>query len=261
MNAPRPTPRRALVSGGGSGIGAAVVERLVRDGLQVLALDRDAAGLAALAARCGCDTLAGDVTREDDVARALQRAAPDGRLDVLVCAAGVVAADDAEDLDDATWQRMLDINLGGTMRLCRGALPLLRAAGGGAIVTVASVAAFNSTPGSGSYAPSKAGVVAYTRGIAYRYGADGIRANCLCPGWTRTAMAEREMAEAAARNGSDVETEFAAIARAIGLRRIARPEEIAACAAFLASDEASFVSGAVLVADGGGRIATHARSI
>lgn len=253
--------RRALVSGGASGIGAAIVERLARDGLQVLALDRDADALARLAARCGCATLAGDVTREDEVARALALAAPTGALDVLVCAAGVVAADDAEDLDDATWARMLDINLGGTMRLCRGALPLMRAAGGGAIVTVASVAAFNSTPGSGSYAPSKAAVVAYTRGIAYRYGADGIRANCLCPGWTRTAMAEREMDEAAARQGSDRETEFAAIARVLALKRIARPEEIAACAAFLASEEASFVTGAVLVADGGGRVATHARAI
>lgn len=260
MTPPAP-PRRALVSGGASGIGAAIVERLVRDGLQVLAMDRDAAALAALSARVGCERLAGDVTREVDVARALALAAPAGRLDVLVCAAGVVAADDAEDLDDATWARMLDVNLGGTMRLCRGALPLLRAAGGGAIVTVASVAAFNATPGSGSYAPSKAGVVAYTRGIAYRYGADGIRANCLCPGWTRTAMAEREMAEAAARKGSDPESEFSAIARVLALGRIARPEEIAACAAFLASDEASFVTGAVLVADGGGRVATHARAI
>lgn len=255
------TARRAIVSGGASGIGAATVERLLRDGVQVLAFDRDGAALAALAQRSGCASCVGDVTVQADVERAVAAAAPDGRLHTVICAAGVVAADDPHEVLDATWERMLAVNLTGTMRLCRAALPLLRAAGGGAIVTVASVAAFNSTPGSASYAPSKAAVVAYTRNLAYRYGVDGIRANCLAPGWTRTAMAEREMAEAAARNGTTVQAEFDAIARVLALRRMASADEIAACAAFLASDAASFVSGAVLVADGGGRVATHARAL
>jgi NAD(P)-dependent dehydrogenase (short-subunit alcohol dehydrogenase family) len=127
-------------------------------------------------------------------------------------------------------------------------------------VNVASVAAFNSTPGSASYAPSKAGVVAYTRNIAYVHGVDNIRANCLCPGWTRTLMAEREMADAAALAGTSMEQEFANMAARLALKRVARPEEIASCVRFLASEEASFVTGAVLVADGGGRVATHARA-
>lgn len=251
----------ALVTGAASGIGAAVVERFCAEGARVLAFDRDAAALRALSARTGAAAQEGDVTNQGDVERALAAAGALGPLRILVNAAGVVAADDPESVNDATWEQLLAVNLTGTMRMCRGALPLMRAAGGGAIVNVASVAAFNSTPGSASYAPGKAAVVAYTRNIAYVHGVDGIRANCLCPGWTRTAMAEREMRAAAALAGTDMEREFTALAAQLALGRIARPQEIASCVYFLASEEASFVTGAVLVADGGGRVSAHARGI
>ncbi len=246
--------RIALVTGAASGIGAATVERLAAEGAQVIAFDRSAC-------REGGRVVAitGDVTRQDDVDRAIAAARALGGLHVVVNAAGVIAADDPDTVEDATWERMLAVNLTGTMRVCRAAIALLREGGGGAIVNVASVAAFNSTPGSASYAPSKAGVVAYTRSLAYALGADGIRANCLCPGWTRTAMAEAEMREAAAKAGTTVEHEFGVLASRLALRRLARPEEMAACIRFLAGDDASFVTGAVLVADGGGRIATGAR--
>lgn len=175
--------RIALVTGAASGIGAATVDRLAADGFHVIAFDR-----AAAAARDGVSALIGDVTRQADVDAAIGAAREAGGLHVVVNAAGAVAADDPDSIEDATWERLLAVNLTGTMRVCRAAIPLLRAAGGGAIVNVASVAAFNSTPGSASYAPSKAGVVAFTRNIAYAHGVDGIRANCLCPGWTATAM-------------------------------------------------------------------------
>ncbi|MCA0242494.1 MAG: SDR family oxidoreductase [Proteobacteria bacterium] len=245
-----------LVTGAASGIGAAAVERFVADGARVLAFDRDA-----IAARDGVVALQGDVTQQADVDRLMATARELCGLRAVVNAAGVVAADDPEDVTDATWDRMLAVNLSGTMRVCRGAIPVLRTVGGGAIVNVASVAAFNSTPGSASYAPAKAGVVAYTRSIAYAHGVHGIRANCLCPGWTRTAMAEAEMQQAAALAGTTIEQEFAAIAARLALRRLAQPAEMAACIRFLAGDEASFVTGAVLVADGGGRIAAGARGI
>ena len=247
----------ALVTGAASGIGAATVARLAGDGLHVVAFDRAAA--AAAAGVRGVHTVVGDVTQQADVDAALAAAGAAGALKIVVNAAGGVAADDPEHVDDATWERMLAINLTGTMRVCRAAIPLLRAAGGGAIVNVASVAAFNSTPGSASYAPSKAAVVAYTRNIAYVHGVDAIRANCLCPGWTATAMAEAEMRQAAAASGRSALEEQQALAARLALRRFARPEEMAACIRFLAGDEASFVTGAVLVADGGGRVATAAR--
>ncbi|MDB6001618.1 MAG: short-chain dehydrogenase, partial [Rhizobacter sp.] len=220
---------------------------------------RSTDALAALAARTDAIAVSGDVTSQHDVDRAMALLASMGGPHVVINAAGIVAADDPEQVEDAVWERMLAVNLTGTMRVCRAAIPLMRAAGGGAIVNVASVAAFNSTPGSASYAPSKAAVVAYTRNIAYVHGADNIRANCLCPGWTRTLMAEREMAEAAALAGTTMDEEFIVMANRIALKRVARPEEIASCIRFLASEEASFVTGAVLVADGGGRVSTHAR--
>lgn len=244
----------ALVTGAASGIGAATVRRLAADGYQVLAFDRTPA-----AGGAGIRIVVGDVTQQADVDAAIAAAVDAGPLKIVVNAAGIVCADDPEGVVDATWERMLAVNLTGTMRVYRAALPLLRAAGGGAIVNVASVAAFNSTPGSASYAPSKAAVVAYTRNIAYTCGVHGIRANCLCPGWTATAMAEAEMQEAAAASGRTVAEETQALAARLALRRFAQPEEMAACIRFLAGDEASFVTGAVLVADGGGRIATGAR--
>ena len=251
--------RIVLVTGAASGIGAATVERLAAEGARVLAFDRDAEALDTLARRTGAIAFTGDVTQQADIDRAMVVLQALGGLHAVVNGAGVVAADDPQEVRDATWERMLAVNLTGTMRVCRAAIGLLKAQGGGAIVNVASVAAFNSTPGSASYAPSKAAVVAYTRNIAYTHGADQIRANCVCPGWTRTAMAEREMAEAAQLAGTTMEAEFAVMAGRIALQRVARPEEIASCIRFLASDEASFVTGAVLVADGGGRVATHAR--
>ena len=138
------------------------------------------------------------------------------------------------------------------MAVCRAALPRLIATRGN-VVNVASVAAFNASPDTTSYAASKAALVSYTRSLAHAHGADGVRANCVAPGWVRTPMSEYEMSLAAEANATNAEGEFATLARRIALRRIAAPEEIAACCLFLASDEASFVTGAVLIADGGGR--------
>jgi NAD(P)-dependent dehydrogenase (short-subunit alcohol dehydrogenase family) len=253
--------RIVLVTGAASGIGAAVVERLTVERALVLAFDRDAGGLASLCSRTGAVAVTGDVTVQQDVDRAMAAAIARGGLHVLVNAAGIVAADEPADVQDATWERMLAVNLTGTMRMCRAAIPILRAARGGSIVNVASVAAFNATPGSASYAPSKAGVVAYTRGLALSHGADNIRANCVCPGWTRTPMADREMDEAAALSGGTREQAYTAIARQLALQRVGTAAEIASCVRFLAGDDASFVTGAVLVADGGGRIAAAARAL
>ncbi len=180
---------------------------------------------------------------------------------MVVNAAGIMHADNAEDIEDAVWQRLLAVNLTGTMRVCRAAVPLLKSTGGGAIVNLSSVAAFNGSAGMASYSAGKAGVIAFTRALANEYGRYGIRANCIAPGWVRTPMSEVEMQDAARDRGITVEEAFAGLTERIALRRIAQPAEIAGCALFLASADASFVTGTVLVADGGARTPAAARAI
>jgi NAD(P)-dependent dehydrogenase (short-subunit alcohol dehydrogenase family) len=253
--------RVALVCGAASGMGAAVVARLRREGAQVVAIGMQPDLLDEVAAATGAVAIECDVTRDEHVQSCVARAlALHGRIDVLVNAAGIVANDDAASIDDLVWQRVNDINLGGTMRLMRAVLPGMVARRRGAVVNIASVAAFNASVGMASYSASKAGVVALTRAAANAYGADGVRVNALCPGWVDTPMSRREMADLAAELGVDVDEAVRRTVARIALGRMAGPQEMAAACAFLASDDASFVTGAVLVADGGARSAAAARA-
>lgn len=244
----------AIVCGAASGIGAAVAQRFVQEGAQVLA--------------CGVPTpaqpgaLACDVTDDAQVRAIVDAAlARHGRIDVLVNAAGVVAADGAAAVDDAVWQRLHEVNLGGTMRFMRAVLPAMLAQGSGSIVNIASVAAFNAGADAASYAASKAGVVALTRSAAQAYGPRGVRVNALCPGWVDTPMAAREMDELAQALGISAAEARARTTARIALARMARPDEMAAACLFLASDEASFVTGTALVADGGMRVPAASRAV
>jgi NAD(P)-dependent dehydrogenase (short-subunit alcohol dehydrogenase family) len=177
-----------------------------------------------------------------------------GGLDVVVACAGIMSGGDVLGVKDNEWQQMLDINLTGAMKVARAALPALIERGGGAIVNVSSVGGLSASPQSASYGVSKAGMVALTRSMAYDYGSRNIRVNTLCPGWVRTPMSDQEMDFLAAEKGISRAEAFKLVAAHLPLRRVAEPEEIAKCCLFLASDEASFVTGAVLVADGGGEI-------
>ncbi len=252
----------ALVTGAASGIGRAVALRFAEEGARLVLTDVQADRLAEIARGTRALTVACDITRQSEIEAAVARGVEAfGPIGILVHAAGIIGSDDPATIEDAAWDRILDVNLTGAMRASRAVLPGMIAGGGGAIVNIASVAAFNATPGTASYAASKAGVVAFTRAIANTYGAQGVRANCLCPGWVRTAMSEGEMAEAAKAQGITPEEAFRAMADRLALRRIAEPLEMAHCCLFLASDEASFVTGAVLVADGGGRVPASARAV
>ncbi len=249
--------KTALITGAATGLGLATARRFAAEGAELVLFGLGGGTLDAAAADVGALAVHGDVTRPDDVARATK----DRAFDIVVNAAGIHMADDPHTITDDGWDRIFAVNATGTMAVCRAALPAMIARRSGAIVTIASVAAFNSTPGGASYAASKAAVVAFTRAIANTYGPDGIRANVVAPGWVRTPMSEVEMDAAALANGTSREVEFAALTERIALRRVAAPDEIAACCLFLASDEASFVTGAVLVADGGGRAPTHVRAV
>jgi NAD(P)-dependent dehydrogenase (short-subunit alcohol dehydrogenase family) len=252
----------ALVTGGESGIGAAIVRRLRLEGAKVLAAGLRTDLLASLARETGAEVGHCDVTKQGAVDETLSRAAGlAARLDVVVNAAGIMHSDNVADIEDAVWDRLLAVNLTGTMRVCRAAIPYLKSSGGGSIVNVSSVAAFNGSAGMASYGTSKAGLIAFTRALANEYGQYGIRANCLCPGWVRTPMSEQEMRDTVRERGGTVQDAFTALTSRISLRRIAEPAEIAACACFLAADDAAFVTGAVLVADGGARTPAAARGV
>lgn len=250
--------RQALVTGAATGIGRATAELFARHGARVVAFGLGGTLLDELASAIGGRAVHGDVTRQADIDAALR--ACDGKLDIVVNAAGIIVPDRAETITDEVWAKTFAVNVTGTMAVCRAALPLLRRRGG-AVVNVASVAAFNASPDSASYAASKAAVVSYTRSLAYAGGPYGVRANAVAPGWVRTPMSEYEMRLAAEKNNSTAKAEFAATANRIALGRMALPEEIAACCLFLASDEASFVTGATLVADGGGRAPVQSRAV
>jgi len=238
------------VTGAATGVGRAVAERFSAEGARVVLFGLCGAPLDEAARGCGGVAVEGDVTEGRDVARAV--AACGGALDIVVNAAGILVPDAPASLSDDLWRNTFAVNLDGPMAVCRAALPLLIASRG-AIVNVASVAAFNPSPHTTAYAASKSALVSYTRSLAHAHGEDGVRANCVAPGWVRTPMSEMEMGLAARASGRAPEEEFALLASRLALRRVATPAEIAACCLFLASDDASFVTGAVLIADGGGR--------
>lgn len=250
--------KTALITGAATGMGRATAERFAAEGARLVLFGLGGKLLDEAAVVTNGKAVHGDVTKAEDVLAAI--GACEGKLDVLVSATGIILTDDPETVTDEGWEKTFAINVTGTMNVCRAALPLLRKSRG-AVVNIASVAAFNSGPGMASYAASKAALVAYTRSIANAHGSHGVRANAIAPGWVRTPMSDMEMDQLAAENGTSREAEFEKVRQRIGLRRIADASEIASCALFLASDEASFVTGTVLVADGGGRAPVANRAV
>jgi NAD(P)-dependent dehydrogenase (short-subunit alcohol dehydrogenase family) len=243
----------AIVSGGGSGIGAATARRFAAEGADVVITGRRPEPLEAVAAGIGGVAVPGDGAEADVaprvVAAALERF---GGLDVVVANAGVGFGGTAGEVDDRTWQRTLDVNVTAALRLVREALPALLERGSGSIVLVSSVSALVSATDSAAYVTSKAALLGLARSLAVDYGPRGIRANVVCPGWVTTPMADAEMDELAARRGISRDQAYVLATSDVPLRRAATPDEIAACCLFLSSDEASIVTGSVLVADGGG---------
>lgn len=245
----------ALITGGGTGIGAASAKRIADEGGKVVVMGRREAPLRAVAEACGGHAVIGDTASLDDLARAVAEAEECfGGLDVLVANAGIELFGSVETVSLEDWRRVFEVNLEGAMLAARASIPAMRKRGGGAIVLMASVAALSGAPSYVSYLTTKAGLLGLNRSIAYDYGPENIRCNALCPGWVKTEMAERAIEDIAALKGVTRDALACDMVGVYPLRRMAEPHEIAAIVAFLGSSDAAFVTGATLSADGGGGI-------
>ena len=245
----------ALVTGGGSGIGAATARRFAASGAKVVVTGRRPEPIQAVADEIGGLALTGDVSDEDHC-RALVTAAVDtyGGLDIIVANAGVEFFGAAVDVPLEQWRSVLRINLDGVLLSARAAIGPMRERGGGAIVILGSVASLFGAPQFVSYVTSKHAVIGLTRSLAADYGPEGIRVNAVCPGWTRTEMGDRAIQGLGDMKGVSFEEAVRLAAKHYPLRRPADPSEIAGCIEFLASSDASFVTGAVLPVDGGAHV-------
>lgn len=243
----------AVISGGGSGIGAAIARRFAAEGARVAVTGRRAGPIEAVAAEVDGLALPGDASDPSAVGAAVEATVEAyGGLDVVVANAGVGFGGTASDVTDETWRQTIDINLSGTLYLVRAAMPHLGSRGGGSIVLISSVSGFVASASSAAYVASKAAMIGLAKSIAVDGGRLRVRANALCPGWVRTPMGDEAMDELAAGEGLSRDDAYRLATRFVPLARAAEPEEIAACAAFLASDDASYVTGTTLLADGGG---------
>jgi meso-butanediol dehydrogenase / (S,S)-butanediol dehydrogenase / diacetyl reductase len=248
------TGRAALVTGGGSGIGAAVAEGLAAAGISVCVTGRRPQPLREVADRIGGLAVVADTADEAQMDAAVQEVRRTyGTLDVLVCAAGVDMVGAVDQVTTEEWRTSIDINLSGAFYACRAALPSLVQAKG-CIVTVASEGGLRATPQLASYAAAKAGVIMLTKSIAVDYGPAGVRANCVCPGWIRTPMADASMEDLAAHIGGTSEEAYALATAHAPLRRPGAATEAAAAVVWLASGHASYITGAVLSVDGGSEV-------
>ena len=244
-----PSSRRvALVTGGAQGLGAEMARRFASDGLAVAIADINPDGADALADQLGgSDVAIGirlDVTSDAAVAHAMAEVeGAFGRLDVLVNNAGILSRRPAEQTVTEDWLRELDVNLGGTMRCSRGAFRLLREADNPSVINLGSVASTLGLPLRLAYSTAKSGIAGLTRTLAAEWGRYGIRVNAIAPGYIDTGLM---------RSGFDQGVlDEAQILRRTPLGRLGHPREIAAVASFLASADASFVTGVMLCADGG----------
>jgi NAD(P)-dependent dehydrogenase (short-subunit alcohol dehydrogenase family) len=244
----------ALVTGAGSGIGHAATLRFAEAGAEVVAVDVDvdaaeATAKAVVAAGGRAIGVGADVADDRQVRAAVQAAVDSfGRLSVLYNNAGVNSRGSVVDATEEDWHRCLAVNLTGTFLCSRAAVPEMLSSGGGAIVNQASVAGLVGIPGFAAYCAAKGAVIALTRSMSVDLAPRGIRVNAIAPGTVRTPLMEPLLT---ARGGGDLDRGLALTVAKYPLGRLGTPEEIAAVALFLASDEAAFMTGSIVTADGG----------
>lgn len=240
------TERVAIVTGGASGMGAATARRLAASGARVVIVDRNADLANQVAAEIHGTSMVGDVADsgfcDGAVAAAVDR---HERLDVVVNAAGIIVRASGEDTTDDQWARIMGVNVSGTFFMCRAALRVMKSQRSGAIVNFGSIWGDLGSAGVAAYCASKGAVHNLTRALAMDHAGDGIRVNAVCPGEVNTPMLQSERAEAV------TDQLLAAIAATVPMGRLADPDEIARVVCFLASDDASYMTGALVSVDAG----------
>ncbi len=245
--------KRALVTGAASGIGKATSLLFADEGAAVAVADLDAAKGSTVARQI--DDQGGralyvdcDVTLADDCGRAVaQTVDAFGGLDILVNIAGIIIRRSVVELEEADWDHVMNVNVKSVYLMSKFAVPVMQDQGGGSIINTSSGWGLVGGPAAAVYCASKGAVVLLTKSMAIDFGPQRIRVNCLCPGDTATPMLREE-----ARQLESPEADFMADAASRPLGRVGTPDEIASAALFLASDQSSFVTGSVLVVDGGG---------
>ncbi|MEK0084646.1 SDR family NAD(P)-dependent oxidoreductase [Benzoatithermus flavus] len=236
------TGKRALVTGASGGIGAAIVRKLRAAGARVVAADRDVSGIEAEA------HLPGDLL-DSAYADGLPQAAADalGGLDIVVNNAGVITRGPVTETSDADWKLSVGVNVEAPFRICRAAIPIMAAAGGGAIVNVASCWGLRPGPNHAVYCMTKAAIASLTQCMGMDHARQGIRINAVCPNEVNTPMLRTGFA----KRGFDPDTAVAELGRTVPLGRIAEPEDIADVVLFLVSDAARYMCGSLVEVNGG----------
>jgi meso-butanediol dehydrogenase / (S,S)-butanediol dehydrogenase / diacetyl reductase len=239
--------RSVIVTGGAYGIGRAIVKRLAADEASVVVADiNEQRGRELAGATRGTEFFQTDVRDEKQIEALVEFTLKRfGRLDVVICNAGIERYKRADEYTTEDWTAIIDTNLRASFLLAKQAYPHLRESRG-CIVFISSVQAFANERNISIYGSSKSGLMGLMRGMALDFAADGVRVNAVCPGATMTGMMEAALA-----SERDPEATLKALSAAIPLGRIGQPEDIANAVAFLSSEQASFITGTYLVVDGG----------
>jgi len=245
----------ALVTGGGSGIGTAIAERFVADGAKVCITGRRQEMLDKVAKSLPAGTVvtcSGDVAKEADVKRMVDTTVKfGGKIDVLVNNAAINAPAPIAELDPEKWRAVIGVNLTGPFLLMQAVIPLMIKEGGGSIINISSLGGLRCLPGMPAYCSSKAGLIMLTQQAALEYGRANIRCNAVCPGGVKTDMTKKDFGQFGEMLGIDPDTFINQISVEIPLHRFADSSEMGGLCSYLASDESSFMTGAVLTIDGG----------
>ncbi|MBN2242828.1 MAG: SDR family oxidoreductase [Acidobacteria bacterium] len=245
----------ALITGGSRGIGAAIAKRFLDDGAKVVISDILADTLAETAKSLNSDRVAafpGDVTKFEDVRKMVAETVQfGGKIDVLVNNAGIDPPGSIVDIEIDLWKKILDVNLNGPFYCMKAAIPEMIKQGKGSIINIASLAGVRCIPSMPAYCASKGGLIQLSRQAALDYGPKGIRSNVVAPGATKTDMLIKAMEGLSKALNRDA---FEVLAESVPLRRAALPDEMAGACSFLASDDSSFITGDVIMVDGGAAI-------